>query len=301
MTAQNKPNLETKTILTNPTPAEFEAAVEENLFDLFRAMAEALPDSEIVQSDKLSYHLTFPTNPMFKGVWHSRLSAEEADRAIEETLAWFKARQVPYLFWWTGPGTTPRDLGTRLVTRGFLSMEAQMHELAPGIVSTELGAPGMVADLQQFNEAALAQVPPGFVIEAVTDEADLYDFKRVFVESYEIPDWAGQAWVDATLRLGIGQTPWKMYLGKLDGKAVATTMLFSGGGVTGVYAVGTVPSARGRGIGGAITLKPLLQARELGYRYAVLFATEMGLPVYERIGFKLTNARINRYLWRNGS
>jgi GNAT superfamily N-acetyltransferase len=68
-----------------------------------------------------------------------------------------------------------------------------------------------------------------------------------------------------------------------------------------VYAVATVPSARGKGIGAAITLKPLLEARELGYRYAVLFSTEMGVRVYERIGFKLTNARINRYLWRNES
>jgi ribosomal protein S18 acetylase RimI-like enzyme len=178
-------------------------------------------------------------------------------------------------------------------------MEAQMHVLAPGLKQTEAGAPGMVADLQQMNEAALTQVPPGFVIEVVRDEPTLYDFKRVFVESYEIPDWAGQAWVDATLRVGMGRTPWKMYVGRLNGEPVATNMLFNGGGVASVYAVATLPSARGKGIGGAITLKPLLEARELGYRYAVLFATEMGIHTYERIGFKLTNARINRYLWRN--
>jgi ribosomal protein S18 acetylase RimI-like enzyme len=121
----------------------------------------------------------------------------------------------------------------------------------------------------------------------------------VFITSYEIPDWAAQAWVDATLRIGVGRTPWKMYLGRLKGEPVATTMLFNGGGVASVYAVGTVPSARGRGIGGAITLKPLLDAREMGYRYAVLFATEMGVHAYERIGFHHCGTRINRYLWRN--
>ena len=61
-------------ILTNPTPAQLEAAVEENLFDLFRAMTTTLPGSELIESDKLSYHLSFPTNPMFKGVWRTRLS-----------------------------------------------------------------------------------------------------------------------------------------------------------------------------------------------------------------------------------
>lgn len=28
-------------------------------------------------------------------------------------------------------------------------------------------------------------------------------------------------------------------------------------------------------------------------------ATEMGIRVYERIGFRMTDLRINRYLWRN--
>jgi GNAT superfamily N-acetyltransferase len=286
-------------ILTNPTPAQLEAAVEENLFDLFRAMTTTLPGSELIESDKLSYHLSFPTNPMFKGVWRTRLSSDEVEDAIDETLAWFKERHAPFIFWWTGPGATPADLGERLMARGLLSMEEQMADLAPGIKQTELGAPGMVADLQQVNEAVLSQVPSGFTIEAVQTEASLLDFKRVFVESYEIPDWAGQAWVDAALKAGIGQTPWRMYVGRLNDEPVATNMLFNGGGVASVYAVATVPSARGKGIGAAITLKPLLEARELGYRYGVLFSTEMGVRVYERIGFKLTNARINRYLWRN--
>lgn len=90
-----------------------------------------------------------------------------------------------------------------------------------------------------------------------------------------------------------------MYVGYLNDEAVATNMLFNGGGVASVYAVATLPSARGQGIGAAITLKPLLKAREMGYGYAVLFSTEMGVGVYERIGFKLTSARINRYLWQN--
>lgn len=285
--------------LTNLTEAQLETAVEENLFDLFRAMAAILPDSEIVESDKLSYHLTFPTNPMFKGVWQTRLQADEVEAAIDQTIAWFKARNAPFFFWWTGPGTQPRDLGERLMARGLLSMEEQMEELAPGIRQTAAGAPGMVADLRQMNEALLAQTPPGFTIEEAHTETALLDFKRVFVDSYEIPDWAGQAWVDAALKVGIGQTPWRMYVGYLNGEAVATNMLFNGGGVASVYAVATLPSARGQGIGAAITLKPLLKAREMGYRYAVLFSTEMGVGVYERIGFKLTSARINRYLWQN--
>jgi len=78
-----------------------------------------------------------------------------------------------------------------------------------------------------------------------------------------------------------------------------TTILFNGAGMASVYGAGTLPEARGKGIGGAITLKPLLEARQLDYRYAVLFSTEMGIHAYERIGFRDCGVRINRYLWRN--
>jgi predicted GNAT family acetyltransferase len=68
--------------------------------------------------------------------------------------------------------------------------------------------------------------------------------------------------------------------------------------VASVYAIGTVPEVRGKGIGGAVTLGPLLEAREEGYRHAVLFSSAMGVSAYQRIGFRLLDAWINRYLWR---
>jgi hypothetical protein len=274
-------------------------AAERNLFALFRAMAAALPGGELVESDKLSRHNTFPTNPMFKGVWDTKLHPREVDAAIDECIQWFKQRDAPYMFWWSGPGTQPDDLGERLMQRGLISMEEQQKELAHGILQTEAGAPVMVAELHYMNETILAQTPPGFVIEEVQSEQSLYDFKKVFVDTYQIPEWAGQAWVDASLSVGIGRTPWVMYLGMLNGEPVATNMLFNGGGVASVYAVAAMPSVRGQGIGGAITLIPLLEARKLGYRYAVLFSSEMGVGAYRRIGFHLTEGRINRYMWRN--
>ncbi len=290
-------NLDTP--LANPSESELARAVQENLFDLFSAMAHALDGAELVEHDELSCHHAFPSNPMFKGVWRTRLAPDQVDKAIDETLAWFTARKAPFLFWWTGPDTMPADLGARLQARGLLDMAEQQAVLAPGIKQTELGAPGMVADLHRMNEAALHTVPAGFVIEEVATEAALLDFKRVFLESYEIPDWAGQGWVDATQAIGIGKTPWRIYVGYLDGVPVATNILFTGAGVASVYGVGTVPAARGMGIGAAITLKPLLAARDMGYHHAVLFSTEMGASVYQRIGFRMTEARINRYLWRN--
>lgn len=286
--------------LFNPSEADLGNAVQENLYALFKAMAHDLSGAELIERDELSRHHSFPINPMFKGVWRTRLSPGQVDEAIDETIAWFTARNAPFFFWWTGSGTAPDNLGERLRARGLLDMAEQQAALAPGIKQTELGAPCMATDLYRMDETAVTAAPAGFRIEEVATEDALLDFKRVFLESYEIPDWAGQAWVDATQAIGIGKTPWRMFVGYLDDQAVATNMLFNGAGVASLYAVGVVPAARGKGIGGAITLKPLLEARDLGYRHAVLFSTEMAKSVYERIGFQFTGTSINRYLWRNG-
>lgn len=283
--------------LVDPSDAELGVAIEENLADLFRAMSR-LPGAELVEGSELSFHHAFPTNPMFAGVWGTRLPAERVDAAIDETIAWFDERDGPFFFWWSGPSTKPGDLAARLEARGLLSMQEQTAELAPGITATERGSPGMAADLVAVNEDVLAQAPGGFEIALVRDEPALLEFKRVFVEAYRIPEFAGQAWVDATLAFGIEEAPWRLYLGRLDGEPVATNMLFCGGGVASVYAVATVESVRGRGIGRAITLAPLLEARAEGYRHAVLFSTVMGVGAYRRIGFRQIDAWIDRHMWR---
>ena len=138
------------------------------------------------------------------------------------------------------------------------------------------------------------------LIEEVQDERDLADFKRVLIAGYGMPDLMADGWVQASRRAGIGKTPWRMYLGRLNGEPVATNIILNGAGVAGVYGIATIPSMRGKGIGGAITLKPLLDARDKGYSYAVLFASDMAIHTYQRIGFQLCDVRINRYLWRNG-
>ena len=149
--------------LVDPSDAELGVAIEENLADLFRAMCR-LPGAELAEGDELSFHHAFPTNPMFHGVWGTRLPSDRVDAAIDEAIAWFEAREAPFLFWWSGPSTRPHDLAARLEARGLISMQEQTAELARGIHADELGSPGMAADLRSMNEAAIAQAPAGLEI-----------------------------------------------------------------------------------------------------------------------------------------
>jgi GNAT superfamily N-acetyltransferase len=280
---QSATRFETRAPLIAPTEEELSFAFAANLFDLFRAMSH-LPGAEIEEHARLSRHIATPFNPMFKGVWQSRLAAHEVDNAISESIAWFRERGAPFAFWWVDPGATPTDLGARLQAQGFAPWEEY--------------APGMAADLTTLNYELLTHGPSGYTQERVTDERGLHDFKEAFISGFEIPEWAGQAWVDATLAFGIERAPWRCYIGRLDGRPVASNMLFIGAGVASVFGVATVPEARGRGIGAAITLVAYQESLQLGYRYGVLFGTESGVPVYRRIGFREVGTTISRYLWR---
>ena len=270
------------TPLTQASETELAAAVEENVFAMFHGMTQVL-DGELEENARLGRYHASPSSPIFKGVFQARLAPDEADAAIDETIEWFKARNAPFFFWWTGQDTRPGDLGERLEAHGFAVFEKD--------------APAMVADMDQLNWNNPR--PPQLRLDPVADDKQLMQWKQVFIEAFDIPEFAGQAWVDATHAVGIGRTPWHLLLGTLNAEPVCCGLLSCGAGVAGLLGLGTLPAFRRQGIGSAMQLERLRIARELGYRYAVLFASEMGYSPYLKLGFRDTGRRMSRYLWRN--
>jgi ribosomal protein S18 acetylase RimI-like enzyme len=80
--------------------------------------------------------------------------------------------------------------------------------------------------------------------------------------------------------------PWIRLAGSLDGAPVASSGLILRGGLASVINVSTVPSARRRGVGRAMTLAACEAAFERGYRIAVLGTSDMARGIYERLGFR---------------
>ena len=70
-----------------------------------------------------------------------------------------------------------------------------------------------------------------------------------------------------------------------EGRPVASSMHTVRDGVVGIYCIATHPDLRGRGLGAWVTAAPLRGFHDAGHRTAVLQASEMGAPVYRRLGF----------------
>jgi GNAT superfamily N-acetyltransferase len=98
--------------------------------------------------------------------------------------------------------------------------------------------------------------------------------------------------------LGFGEDkPWRYYLGILNGEPVATSQLFQGSTACAVHWVVTVPTARRRGIGAAMTTAALRDARDMGYNLAILTASPLGANIYKKIGFQEC-CTISKYTWK---
>jgi GNAT superfamily N-acetyltransferase len=75
------------------------------------------------------------------------------------------------------------------------------------------------------------------------------------------------------------------FLGLLDEQPVATSAVYLSEDTAGVYNVATLEAARGKGVGAAITWAAALCGLERGSERSILQASQMGEPVYERMGY----------------
>jgi GNAT superfamily N-acetyltransferase len=255
------------------------AALEGNLAEFLTHYGK-VPGVRIHQDATVTWVLTGIREPFFNAVVRTDLPPGHLDAAIAVTLAPFVARRVPML-WWVTPSTRPAGLGARLESHG-LTYRGE--------------GPGMAVNLRALPEDDA--MPAGFAVEEVTDVVTLLEWIRTNEEAYDpAASQANITYVAVESALGFGaHQPYRRFLGRLNGAPVATAALFLGAGVAGIYAVACLGTARRRGIGSAISLAVLREARALGYRAAVLESSPSGFNVYSRLGFREC-CRLRSYIW----
>jgi GNAT superfamily N-acetyltransferase len=225
---------------------------------------------------EFTWLLTGLSTSFYNNVLGTRLTEETVTQRLREVLDSFAAKQVRYLSWWVEADAQPPQLGGYLEALGLTYLE---------------GMPGMAVDLEQMDPA-LASVS-GLSIKHVTNQKDLRQWTDTLLSGFDLPLRESEACCELYLPLGF-DLPLRHYLGIWNGRPVATSQLFLGEGVAGMYCVATIPEARRHGIGAAMSMKPMLEAREIGYRIGTLQASPLGAPVYQRMGFR-KHAQFSHY------
>ncbi len=254
-------------IQTDVSDQALVTAIRANLCDFFRHLSRRDPEEHFENGSFTRWYSPLP-HPWFNGILCSNPPAEGDESFIMDSIQYFREKEVGVFTWWLEPHVQASDWKSALSKHGF------------GFADD---TPGMAVDLREMNESTPSI--DGFEIRDVRDEESMRTWANVFIQGYGLPpDWESLTF-DLWLSLGL-DLPLSNYLGYWNGEPVSTSSLFLGGGAAGIYCVSTVPEARGKGIGAALTLRPLVEAREMGYRVGVLQSSEMGFGVYKRLGFR---------------
>lgn len=200
-------------------------------------------------------------------VLSARFADDNADRRISEVIDDVQARGG-MVHWIVSPLDRPTDLGSRLDGHGFPI--AQMWSCMDI----------KIADLSEPPELE------GVEIRQVVDMREAAVWCRTVCRGFELPEVIHDGIREMFCAATFCDCPrLRHYLAYLDAVPVSGATVFNGSHAVGVHFVGTVPEARRRGLGLSVTDYAIRHCADWGHTTAVLQASTLGRPVYDRMGF----------------
>lgn len=239
------------------------------------------PNVELSISRYLTWLVTNMPDHFMNLVVCTELPHEKVDELIDNALDHFKALNIRKLSWLAEEGVKASILKKHLDVRGLTFRESFAVEMA--------------IDLEKLRDNT--RINDDLEIICVEDNDFLRKWIHVATSGFGMPSEVEDIWYGFFSET-VFDNPFRTYLAMLNGKPVGTSQLFTSGGVAGIYNVSSIPEARGQGVGSAITLAPLLEARDRGYRVGILQASSMGYNVYRKLGFD-DFGKLSVFLWEN--
>lgn len=146
------------------------------------------------------------------------------------------------------------------------------------------GTPQMVLRARLHDAVA----PPGVTLQVVDDDRTRRDYISVLRESFTPSQGTPPAVLEGTFPTveSVHGPHTRAVVAYVDDRPAAGAFVLVSHGVAGVQYVGTAEAARGRGLGELVTRWVGNAGFDLGARVAALQASEMGEPVYRRMGYE---------------
>lgn len=199
-------------------------------------------------------------NPTFNLALLPPGATDPATLPFDAIEAWFAARNAGFRFILREPNDDA--LAAALRDRGYRRQHSE-----PAMVLQTIPPP--------------EPLPEGLDIRVVEGTADVEAYART-----EDGEDSARELARAIASRAFGLTDSTLFLGRVQGRPVAHSMLFRTGDIAGVYNVFVRPEFRRRGFGAAITRAALEAGAAAGARSGTLASTEMAYSLYSAMGFE---------------
>lgn len=238
-----------------------------NLIKSSRQLFELDPEAEVETGPGWMFGAGIATHPVISNV--AFRSDDDADSASLITAAreFFASRGRGFSVW--GRGGLPEDDDL------FAAAEAVGLQAVYEMPEMVLRAP--------VEERPL---PPKTELRRLVSAEEATDYWRVATASYASLGFPPEIFAGYRDHTPLLRENVAAFLAYLDGEPVAIAMTIVSGGVAGIYWVGTLEAARGRGLGRAVTAAATNAGFALGAELASLQASPLGRPIYEAMGYE---------------
>ena len=134
------------------------------------------------------------------------------------------------------------------------------------------------------DEVAHPPVPSGLSFRAAATSADMARTCELVSQAFELaPGPLARAFPDAMLQ----RTDTTIHLVEQDGEIRSSVMVTRHGRRAGIWSMATPPGLQRRGLGRGLLVEAMRSERSRGISTFLLFATEAGRPLYDRLGFRV--------------
>ncbi len=266
-------------ILQDFSPAAVSLAFDANLRAFWPRLFGHLPTVACHTEPGVFWFETGIRHDIFNRAMPTSLDPGVFPASLERVRDHFQQRSMPFL-WHMGASSHLTNEQSILESYGLTHYETE---------------PVMAVDLLRLNEEI--EVAPQLAILPV----NTYELLRQWIHIGEVG--SSEELIDLWVTFYAGLCfkpggPLHLFLGTLNGKPVATSEVFFGGGVALLGGVNTLSQYRRQSIGAALALAALRDAQKQGYRMSVLSASPMGINIYRRIGFQEYGV-FSTYLWHH--
>jgi hypothetical protein len=238
-----------------------------NLVDSSRQLFELDPGAAVEAGQGWLLGAGTSTHPVISNAAFRSDDAADAAELIARARDFFGARERGFSVWVRGEQAEDRDLVAAAESHG-LTLVYEMPEMVLG------------------RRAEQRSLPPGAELRTVRSAEDAEAYWRVAVPAYASLGFPPETLASYTNHEGLWADNVVAILALLDGEPVSVAMTIVSHGVAGIYWVGTLERARGRGLAWAATAAATNAGFDLGAEMASLQASPMGEPIYSAMGYE---------------